>query len=85
MAADSSRLVPPHSLEATEADGIYDLHDIIPKTEWKAIDVSPFDSSHDPYSRRAWMPVNRILGWRETHLATLSDHNPGKEKKKKTL
>ncbi|THU93400.1 RNA polymerase I associated factor, A49-like protein [Dendrothele bispora CBS 962.96] len=65
--ADANRLIPPFSLDATDPSDIYSLHDVIPETEWKAINVTPFDEAKEFKERRDLLPY-RHSKWLNDHL-----------------
>ncbi|PPQ98682.1 hypothetical protein CVT24_003309 [Panaeolus cyanescens] len=78
-AADSNRLIPPFSAEATDPADIYPLHSIIPEAEWKALSIAPFDAASDMKQKKAMLPYQRS-SWVNEHLKNL-DTSTSKNKK----
>ncbi|KAF5353231.1 hypothetical protein D9756_008071 [Leucocoprinus leucothites] len=80
-AADNNRLIPPFSATATEPDGVYPLHNIIPENEWKALSTSAFDETTSDKERIALLPHSRSQ-WITAHMRVWGKPNSGKDRKK---
>ncbi|KAK7446968.1 DNA-directed RNA polymerase I subunit rpa49 [Stygiomarasmius scandens] len=78
--ADAHRLIPPFDENADEPSDIYSLHDIIPETEWKAINVTPFDEAKEQKERRDLLPY-KYSTWINDHIFK-AYHSESKHRKR---
>lgn len=77
---DQSRLVPKYDVNATTADAIYDMEDVLSKAHASHIDVTPFVKAIDPEEYMAKVParsdfvqrkMEQILDQKKPDLQTL--------------
>lgn len=68
--ANSTRLIPPHNEDAEVPGDVYQLHDIIPEAEMKAISTSALTSANGTWERMALLPFRRS-NWINQHMNIL--------------
>lgn len=79
--ADSHRLIPPFNSAATVPSEVYNLHDIIPEAEWKALSISAFTAATRDNERVALLPFKRS-DWINHHLKLLFKNENEKPSKR---
>lgn len=67
--ADASRLIPAYDANASTPDEVYPLHNIIPESEWNALDgiVSSIKAADEHVARLKCLPYTRS-SWVGMHL-----------------
>ncbi|KAF9264475.1 RNA polymerase I associated factor, A49-like protein [Marasmius fiardii PR-910] len=78
---DTNRPIPQFDDTTTDPAEVYPLHNIIPESEWRAIDTSQFDAAKSPKDRIALLPSARP-DWVQTHVRALEGSNQKSAKKK---
>ncbi|KAK0431891.1 Rpa49 subunit specific to nuclear RNA polymerase I, partial [Armillaria borealis] len=83
-AADMSRPIPPYNATTSDPAEVYDLHDIIPENEWKAIPTEILNKSTSEKEKVALLPA-RNSDWVYSNLKRLDLSEKGTKKKLKII
>ncbi len=78
--ADMSRPIPPYNATTSDPAEVYDLHDIIPENEWKAIPTEILNKSTSEQEKLALLPA-RNSDWVYSNLKRLDLSEKGTKKK----
>jgi DNA-directed RNA polymerase I subunit RPA49 len=66
--ADSTRLIPQYDADALNPNDVYPLHNMIPKSEWKALSISAYLGADGNAARIALLPFKRS-NWINDHMS----------------